>query len=350
MIDLNKIIRPEILDVVAYSSARDEYTDQKSIFLDANENPYGQFNRYPDPYQSSLKKILAERKDLNSDQIFIGNGSDEAIDLVFRIFCIPGKDKALGFSPSYGMYNVSAAINNVELETVPLESEFDLDMETITPYLAQENLKLIFICSPNNPTGNSFSVLKIKQILEQFNGIVILDEAYIDFSQQESLISILNNYPNLIIIQTLSKAWGLAAARIGMAYASKDIIQLFNKIKPPYNISQINQNAAIKVLENQADFEKRKTIILSERTRVIKELKSLKIIQKIYPSDTNFILVKVENADNLYSTLIQYGIVVRNRNQQILNCIRITIGTPEENTSLINILKTIENETKSTFY
>ena len=341
MVDLNTIVRSNILQLNPYSSARDEFTGSKGIFLDANENPYGELNRYPDPYQKKLKERLAELKDLNTNTIFLGNGSDEVIDLAFRIFCNPGFDKALTFSPTYGMYEVSAAINNTELLKLPLNQEFQIELNQLKPFFNDIHLKLIFICSPNNPTGNLINKKDIEYILNNFNGIVIIDEAYIDFAGVDSLIGLITKYNNLIVSQTFSKAWGLAGARVGIAYANKEIIKLYNKVKPPYNISELNQQAAITALENYQAYSTILARIISEKKRLIKELQKIKLIKKIYPSDANFLLVEVGNANKLYSDLISKKIITRNRNVQVSNCLRITVGTPEENDNLLNALNTL---------
>ena len=339
MIDLNKIVRPNILNLQPYSSARDEYNGSDGIFLDANENPYGELNRYPDPYQKELKDGLAELKKINPENIFVGNGSDEVIDLAFRIFCEPGKDKALTFSPTYGMYDVSAAINNIELLKIPLTEEFQIKTSELKQYLNNKGIKLIFICSPNNPTGNSIAIRDLEAVLKNFNGIVIIDEAYIDFSSVESCIKLLKNYSNLIISQTFSKAWGLAAARVGIAYANKEIINLYNKVKPPYNISKLNQQSAITALSNSTNYERNIQLILNEKERLATVLKSIDVIKKVYPSDANFFLIEVKDANKIYNTLSTKRIITRNRNTVIKNCIRITVGTKTENDKLINELK-----------
>ena len=341
MIDINSIIRPNILELKPYSSARDEFTGKEGIFLDANENPFGELNRYPDPYQNELKQKLAELKGVSTNNIFVGNGSDEVIDLAFRIFCSPGFDKALTFSPTYGMYDVSAAINNVELLKLPLNKEFQIDLEKLGPYFNDDSIKLMFICSPNNPTGNLMDKNDIEFILNNFNGIVIIDEAYIDFAENESLISLINSYNNLIVSQTFSKAWGLAAARVGTAYTNEEIITLYNKVKPPYNVSKINQQAAIDALDNSSRFEKNLNLILAEKERLKTELQGIDLIKKIYPSDANFLLLEVDDANQVYSQLVNQQIITRNRTTQVTNCLRISVGTPEENDELLNALKTL---------
>ena len=339
MFSLKNIIRKNILNLKGYSSARDEYSGVASVFLDANENPFGELNRYPDPQQKELKESLSSLKNISAENIFIGNGSDEVIDLAFRIFCNPGEDKALTFSPTYGMYDVSADINNIDLVKIPLTDNFQINLKEVTPYLSDKNLKIIFICSPNNPTGNTIKTNDIENILNNFNGIVIIDEAYIDFSSVESWNTKIEQHPNLIVSQTFSKAWGLAAARVGVAYTNKNIIGLFNKIKPPYNVSSLNQKAAINSLNNFELFEKNKKLILQEKKLLSETLKKLEIVKKVYPSDANFILIEVSNADNIYNKLVSKKIIIRNRNKVIDNCLRITIGSPEENKQLINELK-----------
>ena len=336
--NLENLVRPNILKLKPYSSARDEYKGSTGVFLDANENPFGTLNRYPDPYQKEVKEKLSALKSIPVSQIFLGNGSDEVIDLVFRIFCTPGRDKALVFTPTYGMYEVSANINDTELLQLPLNSDFQIDKESILPFLKDENLKLIFICSPNNPTGNSIE--NVDFILENFNGIVFVDEAYIDFSTQKSWTEKLSQYPNLIISQTFSKARGLAAVRVGIAYSSPEIIALFNKTKPPYNVSQLNQEAVLIALLDDKRYQSEIKTILGEKERLEKELLQLSVIKKIYPSDANFILVEVNDADGIYNNLVQQKIITRNRNSVIASCIRITIGTTEENNQLIAALKT----------
>ena len=342
MIKIENIVRPNILELQPYSSARDEFSGEEGIFLDANENPFGTLNRYPDPYQKELKQKLAKLKGVESDNIFVGNGSDEVIDLAFRIFCSPGVDKALTFTPTYGMYDVSAAINNIELLKLPLNQAFQIDLGKVKPYLNDSSIKLIFICSPNNPTGNLMSQSDIESIISNFNGIVILDEAYIDFSEGNSLVSLINQYNNLIVSQTFSKAWGLAGARIGLGYANPEIIALFNKVKPPYNVSVLNQKAALTTLENQNEFQGNLNIILKEKELLIAALNQIELVKKIYPSAANFLLIEVDNANELYSELVEQQIIIRNRNKQVSNCIRISVGTPEENIKLINALKNIQ--------
>ncbi|CAM1371470.1 histidinol-phosphate transaminase [Tenacibaculum xiamenense] len=344
MFKLNSLIRPNILKLEAYSSARDEFKGEAEVFLDANENPFGDLNRYPDPNQSEIKKKLSKIKNIDSNQIFIGNGSDEVIDLVFRIFCEPGVDKALTFSPTYGMYNVSASINNIELLKLPLDKNFQIDTDQLGAYINDESLKLIFICSPNNPTGNCFNKASVEYILNNFKGIVIVDEAYIDFSLEESYISKVNDFPNLIVCQTFSKAWGLAGVRVGVAYANSDIINWFKKVKPPYNVSTLNQQAVLDRLKNRAQFEIEKNIILNEKEKLIKRFEELDLVKKIYPSEANFILIEVSNANEIYQTLVSQKIITRNRNKIVRNCLRITVGNSDENDRLVNTMEKISRE------
>ena len=341
--NIQQLVRKNILNLAPYSSARDEYEGTEGVFLDANENPFGMYNRYPDPQQSALKQRLSEIKKVDVRQIFLGNGSDEVIDLAFRIFCEPNNDKALTFTPTYGMYEVSANINSVELIKIPLNSDFQIDRNAVVPYFSDENLKLIFICSPNNPSGNLIISEDIEFILENFNGIVIIDEAYIDFCPEATFAEKIVRYPNLIVMQTLSKAWGLAGLRLGIALMSEELLQFFNKVKAPYNISSANQNIALELLSNTTKFELNLSQILIEKSKMIQELQMIKIVEKIYPSDANFLLVEVENANEIYAQLIKQKIIIRNRNTVVPNCVRITIGTSEENKKLVNALKTISN-------
>lgn len=337
MFDLTKIVRPNIQALKPYSSARDEFKGTATAYLDANENPYGMFNRYPDPLQKQLKEALSAAKGVAQENIFVGNGSDEAIDLCYRIFCEPGKDSALTFTPTYGMYRVSADINNVALTELPLDKNFQIDIEKALPALADETLKLVFVCSPNNPTGNSLN--GIETLLQNFNGIVVVDEAYIDFSPHTSLTQKLAQYPNLIVLQTFSKAWGLAAARVGLAYASAEVISYFNKVKPPYNISRLNYTVALAAVSQPEIFETQKAALIAERLRMVKCLQRIKRVKKVYPSDANFLLVAVKDADHIYDHLVLKGIIVRNRHSVVRDCLRITIGSPKENDLLILALK-----------
>jgi len=336
MFQLEKLIRPNILSLKPYSSARDEFKGKNGIFLDANENPFGNLNRYPDPYQNLLKEKLSDLKNIATQNIFVGNGSDEVIDLAFRIFCNPSKDKVIVCPPTYGMYEVSANINDIEIISIPLDEQFQMDVEKIL----NTDAKIIFLCSPNNPTGNSLN--DIEKIIQNVNGIVFVDEAYIDFSSQESLLQKVNQYPNLIVSQTLSKAWGRAAIRVGIAYASIEIINYYNKVKPPYNVSQLNQYEAIKTLEEIDVFTKNKQTILAQRSWLMEQLSALNLVDKIYPTDANFMLLKTKNANAIYQKLIYDKIVVRNRHSVVENCLRITVGEPFENQKLIDSLKKIE--------
>lgn len=343
-IKIEELVRKNIRVLAPYSSARNEYSGKEGFFLDANENPFGIYNRYPDPYQPALKQKLAEIKNTNPETIFIGNGSDEIIDLAFRVFCEPKQDKALTFIPTYGMYEVSANINDVELIKLPLNKNFQIEKKHLEPYFSDEFLKLIFICSPNNPTGNLLKTEDIEFILEKFTGIVIIDEAYIDFCEQPSFITKISKYPNLIIIQTLSKAWGMAGIRLGIGYMNEEILSYYNRVKAPYNISVINQQIAMEVLNNEEKFTQEVRAILIEKQRLIQNLSELKMIKKTFPSDANFLLVEVENAGELYGKLIEKKIIIRNRNSVIKNCVRISVGTFEENEELLNALKELNND------
>ncbi len=342
MFKLENIVRANILSLQPYSSARDETVGNSGILLDANENPYGKLNRYPDPHQKELKRKLAGLKGVKSENVFVGNGSDEVIDLAFRIFCNPNEDKALTFSPTYGMYAVSAAINHVEMIEPPLTKEFQIDLKLTVDYLADSRLKLIFICSPNNPTGNLINRNDIEYLLNNFNGIVIIDEAYVDFSSSASWIKSLEQYPNLIVSQTFSKARGLAGARVGMAYAKENIIQLFNKVKPPYNVSELNQKAAVKALSDTVRFNRNLQTIKQEKAKLEKEIGRLKQLVRIYPSDANFLLVEVTDAGRIYDELIKQNIMIRNRSNILKNCLRISVGTPDENEQLLTALKALD--------
>lgn len=330
--DLQSLVRPNIWALKPYSSARDEFWGDEGIFLDANENPFGKKNRYPDPHQRTLKKALSEIKGIPVENICIGNGSDEIIDLVYRIFCESQKDSVIICPPTYGMYEVSANINNVNIIRVPLNSEFELNIDEILSH----NAKCIFICSPNNPTGNSLK--NIEKLLNEFNGIIVVDEAYIDFSDKQGFVGRLSEFPNLIIMQTFSKAWALASARVGIAYAGADIIKLMDKTKPPYNVSKFNQEEALNALSKPVKFQQRLDIILEQRNLLLNEFKLLPIIKKVYPTDANFILVKVKDAGKLYNYLVSKKLIVRNRSSVVSDCIRITVGTPKENEALIEAL------------
>jgi len=349
MIEINKLVRPAILQLEPYSSARDEFKGKEGIFLDANENPFGTLNRYPDPHQSELKEKLGELRNINPTNIVIGNGSDEIIDMTIRIFCEPGQDKLLAFHPSYGMYKVAAAVNNVELVELQLNDSFQIDVGKLEPYLTDDRLKIIFICSPNNPTGNLINLKDIEFILQKFQGIIFLDEAYIDFANSDSSTKLIQKYNNLIVSQTFSKAWGLAGARVGVGYAQEEIISYFKKVKPPYNVSQLNQDAAIKAIENITQFEACKDEILNEKQRLTTALSNHKLVLKIYPSAANFILIEVTDADLIYTKLTQQKIITRNRNTYVPNCLRISIGTKDENDLFLCALQKIANEKSSVY-
>ena len=354
MFVLNNLLRENIKKLVPYSSARDEYKGTQGIFLDANENSLGSpidditenVNRYPDPQQLELKQKLSKIKGVPVETIFLGNGSDEAIDILYRAFCEPGKDKAIVCPPTYGMYEVSAAINDVEVKKVNLTAEtFQLNTEKIISAI-DEKVKLVFLCCPNNPTGNGVKWVDIKRILENYNGIMVIDEAYINFASYKSLIAELPNYPNLVILQTLSKAWGMAGLRVGMAFASKQIIDVFNKIKPPYNINVVSQQLAKEALENVEQVNGFIKEIVEEREKLSASLKEFAFVKKIYSSEANFLLVKVEDAKKLFLYLQERQIIVRDRSKAPLceGCLRITVGTKEENKKLIQILKQYEKK------
>ncbi len=337
--ELETWIRPDLLEMKPYSSARDEFEGTASIYLDANENPFNNgVNRYPDPLQKKLKQRIAEIKGVKAEQLFLGNGSDECIDLLFRLFCRPGIDKVATISPSYGMYAVSARINQIELEEILLNEDFSLDPERILN--ASKDCTILFLCSPNNPTGQSFPKAQLIELVEKFQGIVVIDEAYIDFSLEDSMLTVLNDYPNLTVSQTFSKAYGMAGIRLGMLFGSIELISWINKIKPPYNINQLTQEFAFKKLVDLTIVKSEIELIVSERKKLMNAFSHLSLIQKVYPSDSNFILIKVAAADLLYYYLIKKGIVVRNRSNQPLcnNTLRLTIGTPDENILLINAL------------
>jgi histidinol-phosphate aminotransferase len=338
MVDIDNLVRANIKSLAPYSSARDEFSGSEGVFLDANENPYGNLNRYPDPYQVQLKKAIGKLKKIPVENIFLGNGSDEIIDLLFRIFCIPGKDKALTFSPTYGMYEVSASVNDVEMIKIALNDDFQINRDSVAELVKLEKIKLIFICSPNNPTGNAFIRSDIEFILANFKGIVVIDEAYIDFCEKPSFLNHLENYPNLAIMQTFSKAWGMAGVRVGMAFSNAKIISYLGKIKPPYNISSINQKTVLDKIAEVEKFNSELSKILDERARIIVLLNQVGIVKHIYPTDANFLLVKVIDADLTYKKLVDQKIIVRNRTKVVKNCIRITVGTREENDKLLEVL------------
>ena len=340
---IKELVRPNIWSLAPYSSARNEYSGHVAhVFLDANENPFnGPYNRYPDPLQESLKERLSEVKNVPAENIFLGNGSDEAIDLVYRCFCEPKKDNVVAICPTYGMYEVCANINDVEYRNVMLDENYQITAEKLLA-ACDANTKAIWICSPNNPTGNDINNEEIEKVIENFDGIVIVDEAYIDFSKQKSFSRYINSETsNVIVLQTMSKAWGSAAIRLGMAFAKKEIIAIFNKVKYPYNVNQLTQEQAMKRLKDTQPVEQWVNILLQERGRTIEAFGELPICEKIYPTDANFFLAKVKDAQKAYDYLVDKGIIVRNRTRVSLcnNCLRVTIGTREENNELIGALR-----------
>jgi histidinol-phosphate aminotransferase len=341
MANITSLVRKNILLLKPYSCARDEFQGEASAFLDANENPFNNpYNRYPDPLQWKLKESITAKKKIPSTHIFLGNGSDEAIDLIFRVFCEPAQDNVVAISPTYGMYQVSADINHVEYRKVQLNDDFTLNAKRLLESV-DEHTKVIFLCSPNNPSGNLLDRTEVLYVLENFDGIVVIDEAYVDFSPEESWLEHLTHFPNLIVLQTFSKAWGLAGVRLGMAFASPEIIVFFNKVKYPYNVNILTQELVLEHLQ----FESRKrswvSLLLNERERLIAELNQLPYLNTIYPSSANFVLVKINDANAIYNYLIEKSIIVRNRNTVVLceGCLRITVGTPDENNLLIKALK-----------
>ena len=345
-IDITQLVRPMVREIAPYRSARDDFEDfeAQKVFLDANENPYNSIaNRYPDPLQRQLKRTLAKIKGVEANQILLGNGSDEVLDLVFRAFCEPGQDEVILLPPTYGMYAVLAQLNNVKVNTVPLNESFQLDLEGIMKQV-NGNTKVIFVCSPNNPTGNSIPLEQIQSLLNQFSGLVVVDEAYVDFSTKGSAVRLLDDYPHLMICQTFSKAYGLAGIRLGMGIADSKIIDYFNKIKPPYNVNVLTQKTAFNSLNDQNTTKEHVKELLAERQKLEKELLNIDFVNKIYPSDANFLLIQVDNASKRYDQLLSLDIVVRNRSSLsgCENTLRITVGTPQENIRLINACKTIK--------
>ena len=342
MKDLNNLVRKNILELKAYSSARDEYKGLKAnVFLDANENPYNApINRYPDPLQQDVKKKISTLKSVPVENMFLGNGSDEAIDIIFRVFCTPKCDNVVSIEPTYGMYEVCANINDVEYRKVLLDDKFDFDADSLLK-ACDENTKVIFVCSPNNPTGNNLSRNQIERLLVEFQGIVVIDEAYSDFSTERPFRLDLGKYPNLIVLNTFSKAWGCASIRLGMAYASSEIIQLFNKVKYPYNVNLLTQEKALEVLTDITKIHQRINAIVESRNNLIDAFSQLPICSKVYTTDANFFLAKVCDANLIYNYLIDKGIVVRNRHNITLcnDCLRITIGSNEENRLLLSVLR-----------
>ncbi|MBR4276205.1 MAG: histidinol-phosphate transaminase [Prevotella sp.] len=344
MKSLQELTRPNIWSLAPYSSARNEYSGHAAhVFLDANENPYNNpYNRYPDPLQEEVKEKLSKIKGVPAECIFLGNGSDEAIDLVYRCFCEPQKDNVVAICPTYGMYEVCADINNVEYRNVMLDENYQVCADKLLA-ACDGNTKAIWICSPNNPTGNSINRDEIIKVIEAFDGLVIVDEAYIDFSREVTISRLLSKYPNLIVLQTLSKAWGSAAIRLGMAFASKEIISIYNKVKYPYNVNLLTQQQALNRLSNTYDVEQWVRMLLQERSRMLSAFAELKICEKVYPTDANFFLAKVTDAQKTYDYLVEKGIIVRNRTRISLcqNCLRITIGTRDENNELLGALRSI---------
>ena len=342
MISLEKLVRPNIWSLAPYSSARDEYSGKEAhVFMDANENPFNDpYNRYPDPLQRELKTQLMKVKGVPEDMIFLGNGSDEAIDLAYRVFCNPGQDNVVAIAPTYGMYQVCADINDVEYRSVLLDENFDFQADKLLE-ACDANTKIIWLCSPNNPTGNSLNRDEMLKVLDAFEGIVIVDEAYIDFARQLSMRQELVRHPNLIILQTMSKAWGSAAIRLGMAFASKEIIAIYNKVKYPYNVNLLTQQQAMTMLKDPFEVDKWVKLLLSERVRLMQAFQELPLCEKIYPTDANFFLARVTDAQRIYDYLVDRGIIVRNRSkiQLCSNCLRITIGSHTENNELIAALR-----------
>ena len=345
-LSIEQLVRPMIKEIIPYRSARDEFEDfdAEKIFLDANENPFENgFNRYPDPLQRKLKRTLADIKQVKSEQILLGNGSDEVLDLIFRTFCEPGEEEVLILPPTYGMYSVLAKLNNIIVKEVPLNKNFEIEIDSVLEAVNQKT-KIIFICSPNNPSGNAIPLDQIEQLLDRFKGILVVDEAYIDFSEQKSALSVLDQYPQLLVCQTFSKAYGLAGIRLGMCYANPLIIDYFNKIKPPYNVNSLTQSRALAQLENTESIQDQVISLISERKKLEQELKQFDFVSKIYPSDANFLLVVVDDANKRYDQFLDAGVVLRNRSrlQGCNNALRVTVGTPEENTNFIKICKIID--------
>ncbi|HLD53654.1 MAG TPA: histidinol-phosphate transaminase [Sediminibacterium sp.] len=345
LFNLNDLVRPNIAQLTPYSSARDEYSGEAKVFLDANENSLGSplpkwYNRYPDPHQVAVKNKLAVVKGITAEHIFLGNGSDECIDLLYRSFCIPSKDNVIICPPTYGMYEVSAHINDIELKKIPLLPSFQLNLVEIEQAI-DSNTKLIWICSPNNPTGNSINRIDIETILNNFKGIVIIDEAYINFSKQKSFVQELTEYPNLVVLQTFSKAWGLAGLRLGMAFASTAIIEVLNRVKPPYNINQSTQELALKALEEVGQVNDMIRLLVDMRDALADVFNLMPTVQEVYPSDANFLLVKIKDARKVYEFLLTKGIVLRDRsNVQLCNdCLRITVGSEHDNTILVEAMQ-----------
>lgn len=341
--NIQSLLRENIKNLKPYSTARDEFKGTADVYLDANENPFpSAYNRYPDPLQKKVKQRISELKGIEAGKIFLGNGSDEPIDLIIRAFCEPGKDSILITEPTYGMYAVCAGINNVSVKRATLDQNFDLDLEAVKQAL-DGSVKVVFLCSPNNPSGNLLSKEKIIELITRANSIVVVDEAYIDFADDEGFLPVLEKYPNLIVLQTFSKAWGLAGLRLGMAFASEEIISVLNKIKYPYNINILTQQVALEKLSTVEEKNKQVGTILQQRAALIQQLQTLSMVQCVYPTDANFVLVKMKDARHIYDQLIERSIIVRDRSTVVLcaDCLRITVGTPEENSKLIETLKTL---------
>ncbi len=339
-LNLNKLLRENIRNLKPYSSARDEFSGEAAVFLDANENPFNSpWNRYPDPYQRVLKTRIGDLKNIPAENIFLGNGSDEPIDLLFRAFCEPGLDQVVSINPTYGMYRVAADTNNIAVAQVSLNADFELDAEAILKAVTPKT-KLIFLCSPNNPTGNALDSSGVLRIIEEFKGIVVLDEAYVDFCPEKSLLPALNKYPNLVILQTFSKAWGMAGLRLGMAFAAVEIIDVLSRIKYPYNINILTQHKALELLSDESSKAEWVSLILKERGKLETTLESYPFVVKVYPSDANFLLVKTHDPRGIYQYLVDQQIIVRDRSSITLceGCLRISIGSPEENATLLEAL------------
>ncbi len=346
-VDIKKLIRPNIMGLKPYSSARNEFsgTDKKMIFLDANENPFDNgLNRYPDPLQNKLKQKISELKEIPEENILLGNGSDEVLDLLFRAFCNPGKDNILTFPPTYGMYQVLADINDIDVKEVLLNDSFQIDVEKALQEINEET-KIIFICSPNNPTGNLMREESVENLLVNFNGLVVVDEAYIDFADSESWIKKIKKYKNLVVTQTFSKAFGKAGIRLGICFADQEIINILNSIKPPYNINILTQEEGLETLVNYKNIFKQKNQIIKYKDQLISKIQDISFVKEIFKTDANFVLIRVDDADKRYQQILEKGIVVRNRNTQpkCENCLRITMGTEEQNKELYKVLKSIES-------
>jgi len=343
MFDIDKLTRENIRRLKPYRSARDEYKGEAQVWLDANENPFESgLNRYPDPMQRALKEKISAIKKVDPQNIFLGNGSDEAIDLLMRAFCVPGRDRIMLFPPTYGMYTVSAAINDVALAEVPLDDSFQISLEKVVPLLADERLKMVFICSPNNPTGNLIPAEQIRTLAQNFHGLVVVDEAYIDFARTGGMLPHLKEIPNMVVLQTFSKAWGMAGIRLGMAFAGQAVIAVLNKIKPPYNVNGLTQKAALTKLDRLSGKAEEIRSMIRERDRLQRELQKLPPVLRVFPSDANFLLVRFTDAGRIYRQLAQKGVVVRDRSKVVPGCLRISVGTEKENQRLLDELKALD--------